>query len=187
MDDTARIWDLRSTNCQGVMRFAGGGNRPAAAFDPHGLVFAVAIGGSQIKLFDVRAYDKGPFATFEPSLGGSKSFACIKFSNSGKLMLLTTTDGSVILLDSFTGALLSVLTGHMNTQGMPLEACFTPDGQFVVAGSEDGGIYRWHTGTGMQSGTVLREHTCPVTAIKCNPTRMMLASACSTLCLWLPS
>jgi COMPASS component SWD2 len=49
MDDTARIWDLRQTNCQGVMRFQGGGCRPTVAFDPHGLVFAAAIGGKQVR------------------------------------------------------------------------------------------------------------------------------------------
>lgn len=44
LDDTARMWDLRSTDCAGVMRFAaGGGNRPAVAFDPCGLVFAAAL------------------------------------------------------------------------------------------------------------------------------------------------
>ena len=33
---------------------------------------------------------------------------------------------------------------------------------------------------------LLKEHLAPVGAIKCNPTRMMLASACSAVCLWLP-
>ena len=53
-------------------------------------------------------------------------------------------------------------------------------------GGEDGGIYRWET----QSGKALRtlnEHHYPVGAIKCNPTRMMIASADSAVSLWLPS
>ena len=32
----------------------------------------------------------------------------------------------------------------------------------------------------------LQGHTGPVGALKVNPTRMLLASACSALCLWLP-
>jgi len=185
MDGTARIWDLRTTNCQGLLRFEARGQRPAVAFDPQGLVFSAAVAGGQIKLFDVRAYDKGPFCTFTPDLGGSKSFSCIKFSNDGKLMLLTTTQGGIVLLDAYNGAVQRIFTGHSNEQGMPLEACFSPDAESVIAGGEDGVITLWQTGTGQQIG-MLRAHTAPVAAVKWNPTRMMAASACSQVCLWLP-
>ena len=57
LDGTARIWDLRTTNCQGAMRVAGGAGDDqqnercaAAAFDPHGLVFAAAIGSGRVKV-----------------------------------------------------------------------------------------------------------------------------------------
>lgn len=50
LDDTIRIWDLRSTDCQAAMRFDGGGGRPAVAFDPQGVVLAVAISGGQTKV-----------------------------------------------------------------------------------------------------------------------------------------
>jgi COMPASS component SWD2 len=185
MDETARIWDLRTTNCQGVMRFAGGGHRPTTAFDPHGLVFAAAVAGSQVKLFDVRAYDKGPFCTFAPDLSGPKDFSGIKFSGDGKLMLLSTTNGMHALLDAYKGGLLHTFTGHLNEQGLPLEACFTPDAGFVISGAEDGSLWRWQTSTG-QASPILREHHAPLRSIKCNPTRMMLATACSQLSLWLP-
>ena len=138
-----------------------------------------------MRLFDVRAYEKGPFSTFSPELGGSKGFTGIKFSNDGKLMLLSTNQGMVVLLDAFKGEVLQIFVGHSNEHGMALEACFTPDAAFVLSGSEDGGIWRWETATGKASA-VLREHAFPVSAIKCNPTRMMLASACSSLSLWLP-
>jgi WD40 repeat protein len=45
LDDTIRIWDLRSTDCQAVMHFASGGERPAVAFDDKGVVLAAAICG----------------------------------------------------------------------------------------------------------------------------------------------
>jgi len=185
MDDTARLWDLRTVNCQGVMRFQGGGCRPAVAFDPQGLVFAAAICGGRVKLFDVRAYDKGPFLTFlTQDLGGSQSFSGIKFSNDGTLMLLATTTGKHALLDAFKGTLLKTFQGH-TASGQPLEACFGPDSEYVLAGGDDGGIWRWHCGTG-EMLPVLREHLAPVTAIKCNPARMMVASADTAVCLWLP-
>ena len=39
-------------------------------------------------LFDVRAYEKGPFTTFSPDLGGANDFSCAKFSNDGQTMLV---------------------------------------------------------------------------------------------------
>ena len=40
---------------QGLIRVRG---RPSVAYDQQGLVFAVAMGGGAVKLFDVRSYDK---------------------------------------------------------------------------------------------------------------------------------
>lgn len=42
-------------NFQGILHLRG---RPAVAYDQQGLVFAVAMEGGAIKLFDSRSYDK---------------------------------------------------------------------------------------------------------------------------------
>lgn len=184
MDNTARLWDLRQSNCQGVLRFEGGGQRPAVAFDAQGLVFAAAICGGAVKLFDIRGYDKGPFLTFSPDLGGAKSFSSLTFSNNGKQLLLATTSGAHTLLDAFSGGVTATFTVP-NAKGLPLQAAFSPDSNFVLAGGDDGSVHRWNIGE-VKAAPVLREHTSPVTAIKCNPTRMMLASAANEICFWLP-
>lgn len=101
--------------------------RPTVAFDQQGLVFAVAMEGGAIKLFDSRSYDKvcdkkvvvcvqyvyftissslyksqGPFDTF--LVGGDTAEVCdIKFSNDGKSMLLTTTNNNIYVLDAYGG------------------------------------------------------------------------------------
>ena len=38
--------------------------RPAAAFDPDGLIFAAGINSESVKLYDLRSFDKGPFSSF---------------------------------------------------------------------------------------------------------------------------
>ena len=51
---------------------------------------------------------QGPFDIF--SVGGDTSDAnVVKFSNDGRLMLLTTMDGHIHVLDSFRGTLVSYL------------------------------------------------------------------------------
>lgn len=189
-DDTVRLWDLRTTECTGVMRFAPTGetrHRTMIAYDPSGVVFAAAGAGQHVKLFDVRSYDKGPFVTFtpEPLQAAPADFSSMKFSLDGKLMLLSTTQGRVLLLDAFDGKLMQTFTGHDNTNQLPLEACFSPDADFVLSGSEDGTIWRWRVSTA-EALPVLRGHAGPVGAIKVNPTRAQLASACTAVCLWLP-
>lgn len=54
-------------------------------------------------------YFQGPFDIF--SVGGDTSDAnVVKFSNDGRLMLLTTMDGHIHVLDSFRGTLVSYLS-----------------------------------------------------------------------------
>lgn len=57
----------------------------------------------------VRFTLQGPFEIF--SVGGDISDAnVVKFSNDGRLMLLTTTDGHIHVLDSFRGTLVCFFT-----------------------------------------------------------------------------
>ncbi|KAL6960555.1 Protein ANTHESIS POMOTING FACTOR 1 [Sarracenia purpurea var. burkii] len=128
LDHSVRIWDLRVNACQGILRLRG---RPTVAYDQQGLVFAVAMEGGAIKLFDSRSYDKGPFDTF--LVGGDMAEVCdIKFSNDGKSMLLTTTSNNVYVLDAYGGEKRCAfsLDPSPNTT---IEATFTPDGQYVLS------------------------------------------------------
>jgi len=145
------------------------------------------------QLFDVRAYDKGPFLTFTPDIGHPApghpmSFSGIKFSNDGKLILVSSCHGVHALLDAFKGGLLRTFTGHSHGVEVPLEACFSPDSEYVLCGGADGTIWRYRSGTG-QALPPLREHAAPVKSIRCNPTRMLLACGDGDgfTSLWLPS
>ena len=61
-DRTLRLWDLRSPHCQGLMKTQG---TPIGAFDPEGLIFAAGIDNSTVKLYDLRTFDKGAFASWQ--------------------------------------------------------------------------------------------------------------------------
>ena len=184
-DETMRTWDLRVPGCLGVLRFPGSGRRPAVSFDPEGLVLAAGVGGNQVKLFDLRFASKGPFATFSVP-GEPRDFASICFNFDGKLMLVGTAQGAAVSIDAFKGTELQTFRGHANKMGLPLEACFSADGAQVMSGSEDGKIWRWRTHdaslVAAQAG-----HRGPVTSVKCNPTRQLVASAGEEVCLWLPA
>jgi COMPASS component SWD2 len=183
LDKTIRLWDLRSPNCQGLMNLPG---RPVAAFDPEGLIFAAGISSESLKLYDLRSFDKGPFATFKMQQDKDCDWTGLKFSPDGKLILISTNGQVIRLIDAFQGTPLQTFMGHVNQKGIPLEASFSPDSQFVFSGSTDGKIHCWNTETGSRVVILNGEHTGPVQCVQFNPKYMMLASACTNMAFWLP-
>lgn len=184
MDKTIRIWDLRSQNCQGMMHLP---NRPVAAFDPEGLIFAAGINSEMIKLYDLRSFDKGPFNTFRLPQDRDCEWTGMKFSPDGKMILLSTNGQVIRLIDSFQGQPLQSFMGHTNHKGLSLEASFSPDSQFVFSGSTDGWIHVWNAENGTRTATLNCDHTGAVQCIQFNPKFMMLSSACTNMAFWLPS
>ncbi|PRP79162.1 hypothetical protein PROFUN_09335 [Planoprotostelium fungivorum] len=181
-DGTVRLWDLNTNVCQGLMsspRFKPG----RVAFDTEGLIFAVAGSMSTIKLFDVQLYQRGPFASFTvPSKGLSFDWTRIEFSNDGKMMLLSTSNQIILILNAYNGDVMQTLRAP---GVLADEATFTPDGQFVLCGSLDGTIYCWSS----SSGQILhqwKQGTKGVGPIRWNPMTMMFASADTSLYFWLP-
>lgn len=53
-DDSVRVWDLRTAECQGVMEIKG---KPLVAVDPQGVVFAVALDSRLVRLYDMKNYE----------------------------------------------------------------------------------------------------------------------------------
>eukprot|EP01102_Stenamoeba_stenopodia_P019490 TRINITY_DN7377_c0_g1_i1.p1 TRINITY_DN7377_c0_g1~~TRINITY_DN7377_c0_g1_i1.p1 ORF type:complete len:325 (+),score=43.44 TRINITY_DN7377_c0_g1_i1:275-1249(+) len=183
LDDTIRLWDLRTPACQGLLRRKG---RPSVSFDPQGLIFAAGLDNNTIKLYDLRSYDKGPFATFQVPHPRVVEWHTMKFSSNGKHILLSTHENTIFLIDAFTGEKTMSYTSFLNNAELAIEASFSPDGKYVLSGSEDGSIHVWNALSGEQV-SVWQGHPTPVLAVQWNPKKMMVASACINLGLWIPA
>eukprot|EP00111_Clytia_hemisphaerica_P018086 TCONS_00053506-protein len=186
LDRTIRLWDLRSNNCQGLMHVS---SRPVTSFDPEGLIFAAGVDAEIIRLYDLRTFDKGPFATFNlPQADNGVELSGIKFSNDGKKILVSTTSGLVYLLDAFQGNLLHTFMG-LSTPGSGavfLEVSFSPDSQYVLSGSSNGKIYVWSSDSGKRITVLDGMHPGSTQCVAFNPKYMMFASSCSNLAFWIP-
>ncbi|KAJ3110346.1 WD repeat-containing protein 82 [Phlyctochytrium bullatum] len=146
-DGTVRLWDLRTPTEEGIIKGLQG--KSCAAYDTSGLVFAVGTPArSEIRLYDSRYPGKGPFYVADPYKGSTRPYmpagcalewTSMRFSNCGKHLLLTTNAGSHLLLDAMElsrRATLAVLGGE-DVAGLEMDACFTPDGGFVLGALGD--------------------------------------------------
>ena len=128
-------------------------------------MIAVASPPAQtVHLYDLRNYDKPPFATFDlaetenrfaASHGQKNSgegWTGMEFANNGKYMLISTTGPGHYLIDAFSGELVhylhrpsgsthrpapgDTLTAESgNSSYLQADATLTPDGQFVIGGN----------------------------------------------------
>lgn len=77
--------------------------------------------------------------------------------------------------------------GHLNNKGIPIEASFSPDSQFVFSGSTDGRVHVWNAETGFKVCSLTGDHPGPTQCVQFNPKYMMLASSCTNMAFWLPA
>ncbi|KAL8865844.1 MAG: hypothetical protein Q9174_006664, partial [Haloplaca sp. 1 TL-2023] len=159
IDNTVRLWDLRSQNAQGKLNLA---TPYLATYDPSANVIAIASAStSSILLYDLKQFDKAPFATFDlrpheprPAAGtnGIPEWTKLEFSNDGKSLLVATNHShGHLLLDAFNGELKAHLPRPFQPTWGGLRAApsatpsrsalgqgdvsFSPDGRYVIGGS----------------------------------------------------
>ena len=201
-DKTVRLWDLRSPRCSGLLQAPA---HPTAAFDHQGLVFAVGSDAGVVKLYDASEYARGPFDSFAvPELRASPvPFSHLRFSADGK-RLLAVAEGRIFVLDAFEGKVLHRLSNGTPEAGQAPEACFTPDGCAVMSGCEDGAVRLWRVdgesavGGGGAGGSVNGNNAAELLTLsephvgvpmcaRFSPRRLIAATACHALALWLPA
>lgn len=165
LDKSLRLWDLRASARGACTAMCALPDDAAsfATYDREGQIFAVAVGGRQVKLFDPRSLSVGPFETFR--FPEQKRWTGISISQDGRFILLPAADGVITLVDAFTGERLRTFEGHVNESSSALDACFTPDSAFVLSGSEDGTVHVWRTADAAPVA-VLQRHAGPVAALR---------------------
>ncbi|CAD6506190.1 BgTH12-07119 [Blumeria graminis f. sp. triticale] len=172
-DNTLRVWEAGSKNCCGKLKLNGA--YLAAWDPSGNVFAVASPTAHTILLYDFRNFDKEPFASFdmlphytpEITKNISKSWNSLEFSNDGKSLLLSTNGKSHFLLDAFDGTLKASLrrersgvarlgAGDKNPEGLDPQAasylypstgdaCFTPDGRYVLSGSRQHNILIWDT------------------------------------------
>lgn len=122
LDGTVRLWDVRSPNAQGLLRFNDAAGPWLTAYDASASVIAIASSAARcVVLYDLRNYDKPPFAHFDlleaeqrlvamqPQQVAGEGWTGLEFSNNGRYILISTNGVAHYLIDAFSGELLHYL------------------------------------------------------------------------------
>lgn len=183
LDNTIRIWDFRLSESHGVVKING---HPVAAFEPEGLIFAAGVNSEFINLYDLRSFSKGPFETFNFQKENDCDWTSLKLSPDGRFMLISTNGRITRLIDPCKGTSIHTFLDQENG-GVPLEASFSPDSNFVFRGSTDGSVNCWNTKTGVKIDGLKEKQAGPVHCVQFNPKFMMLVSSSTNMTFWLPN
>lgn len=212
-DDTVRIWDTNTQHACGKLFLS---HPYLAAWDPSANVIAIASEAAQtILLYDFRNYDKEPFATFDmlehsntvERNSKTKNWNKLEFSNDGKSLLVGTSGHGHLLLDAFEGHLKGYLLRekggprrlaageHRSDDGSDIaigtsgDACFTPDGRYVLTGQRNQNVLVWDTLTpaaSMVKPVHELEMKSEAAVLAFNPRYNFFASADKELVFWVP-
>jgi COMPASS component SWD2 len=216
LDNTVKLWDLRTPNNTGQLEFE---SACLCAYDPSASVIAVASPPAQaIFLYDLKNYDKPPFATFDlhevekrfVHLGQrpQEGWTGVEFSNHGKYMLISTNGPGHYLIDAYEGGLVHYLrrpaiTGPIRpAPNDPLpdpsaaytqaDAVFSPDGRYVISGNgSTNGLLVWDLQEKSDKAGVLEPTTDlpsskPASVVAYNPRYNLIATGDKEVMLWLP-
>lgn len=186
LDLSVALWDSRRRDAVGQVKTHG---TPAVAFDPKGLVFGVAYldaVGTQVKLYDARSYEEGPFVEF--CVEGDADPTCFEFSPDGENFLLASgkVGNPVRLFDAYEGKLRRSFKRPEARKTVTMCARFSPDAKFVMTGGEDHGVCIWDIATSENLLDPSDKHVLPVSSCAWNPVYGTAASACQNVALWLP-
>ena len=180
-----------------------------------------------VKLYDQRSYSAGPFSTFvldaailapSPSSLSSSSPSpsspsphvavvhAMQFAPDGQTLLLSSNTSRHVLLDAFDGHVRRIYQAPSSSSPpsyLPLTAAFSPDAQWVLAGSDDGAVHVYERegehGTADPAGpdhptgvavepryTLHGRHKEPIRCLSMSPSRVVLLTAATELGFWLP-
>ena len=123
---------------------------------------------------------QGPFATFKMQYDRTCEWTGLKFSNDGKLILISTNGSFIRLIDAFKGVVMHVW-GLCWKQGCHIGGLIYPRLPVYYDWFRGWQYPCWNRESGIKVAVLDGKHTGPITCLQFNPKFMTFASACSNM------
>jgi autophagy-related protein 16 len=167
-DRTLKLWDIRTKACTKTI-FAGSSCNDLVVFNSSDIISGHF--DKTVRFYDVRSDCQ---ALKEIQLQGR--ITSLDLTADKKYLLGCTRDNDVAIIDLKTHSIVSTLVADgFHVAVDHTRAVFSPDGEYIAAGSVDGGVYVWEVAKS-KLHSVLREHKEAVMACAWNPTGRSLLS-----------
>ncbi|KAG0293148.1 hypothetical protein BGZ98_002307 [Dissophora globulifera] len=178
-DRTIKVWDLQKGYCIRTM-FTFASVNDVCLLDFDGSTIASGHLDNNVRFWDARSGNCVKEVT-GIHLGQITSVCP---SSDGTQILTNSRDNTLRILDVRTYETLSVLhaDGYKNGTNWS-KACFSPDGQYVVAGSANGALYYWSTRDGTVEKTI-KEQSSPIVGVSWSGSSVVSAEKDKTVVIW---
>lgn len=170
-DRTLKIWDLRSKACMRTI-FAGSSCNDIVIHEGFGSQVASGHLDKTVRFWDVRSDNQSSVG--EITLQGK--ITSLDLSPDMNYMLASARDDTVKLLDLRMNQVMSTCSADGFKVAVDYtRASFSPDGQYVICGSNDGSIFVWNASSAKLE-KVLKEHSSSVVVCAWHPDGSSLIS-----------
>ncbi|KAI9598817.1 WD40 repeat-containing protein [Syncephalis fuscata] len=179
-DRAIKIWDLNKGYCNQTI-FSLSSCNSVTLGDYDGTIIVSGHVDSAVRFWDSRSGKCFKEAT-KLHTGQVTSVA---ISRDGHQLLTAARDNNIIVTDTRTFKNFNKLSNDKYRVGANWTRCvFSPDGQYVMAGGSNGGVFFWKIST--SNCEVLTEHNGSVNTVCWAPSDVCIASADATgdICIW---
>jgi mitogen-activated protein kinase organizer 1 len=178
-DKTVKVWDVKARTFDPVQTMDDARDSVTSVFISSYEIITGSVDGC-VRTYDIRAGELRTDHIGQP-------VTCVSLSHDENILLVSSLDGVIRLLDKDDGSLYQEYKGHKNKE-FKILSTFSNDDAFVVSGSEDGDIWFW----GLEEGTVLhvaKGHKGMTCGLSYHPEEpyLLSSSADNTIKLWTSS
>ncbi|XP_077987700.1 autophagy-related protein 16-like [Glandiceps talaboti] len=169
-DRTLKIWDLRSRACTRTI-FAGSSCNDLVTSDSAASTIISGHFDKRIRFWDTRSDSSANEITLQGRV------TSLDLSPDRTMLLSCTRDDTLKIIDlRMNQVTTTCCCDGFHVGNDYTRAVFSPDGQYVVAGSQDGSVCIWSVATGILETRLSKEHSSSVVAVAWHPTGSMVVS-----------